>query len=250
MTGLLPGWRCRLGVISPTVIERIAWDFLRCAPEGLMPCGVTCFMDGWEAGQYETALARLDQATAYLAKRRVDAILHVAAPIVVGQGPGFDRTLLARMEQAAAAAAGRPVPCFTTIRCALDAFAALGAGRILALTPFHERLNAQLVTFVEAEGVAVAALAPMPTEFDHLQDASPDRMFRAVLAAAETTPTFDAVWIPSGQLPAVELVRPLEARLGRPVVAQNHADLFAPCRALGVGGFARGQGRLLDLLAG
>jgi len=262
---LLPGWRCRLGVISPTVMERISWDFQRAAPDGFLACGVTCGMGGWQEGQYAEALAQVEEASRYLGARRVDAILHVASPIVVAQGPGYDRTLTARMAAAAAEgaaaaakdatkvgatiAAARPIPCFTTIRCALDAFAALGARRILALTPFHARLNGQLRAYVEAEGYAFAELVSVPADFDLLHDVSPELMFRTLLAAAGRVPDFDLAWIPSGQLPAVEIVRPLEERLGRPAAAQNHADLFAPCRQLGVRGFRRGQGRLLDLLA-
>jgi maleate cis-trans isomerase len=243
-TLLLPGWRARIGVISPTVLERIPLDFQRIAPEGAMLCGVTCGMGGWAADQYAAALAQVKDAAAYLARRKVDFVLHVASPIVVAQGPGADRALLADL-----AAATGGIPCTTTIRAALDAFALLGARRVIAVTPFHAVLNGQLRAYVEAEGVAIAHLAAVPASFDFLQDVAPDALFRAALAAAAEAPDFDCVWIPSGQLPAVEVVKPLEARLGKPVVAQNHADFLAAFRALRLTGIARGHGMLLDRVA-
>lgn len=242
---LLPGWRGRIGVISPTVLERIPIDFQRIAPEGMMLCGVTAGMGGWSENQYGQALDQVRGAARFLAERKVDFILHVASPIVVAQGPGYDRELIAEL-----LAASGGVPCTTTIRAALDAFATLGAQRVLALTPFHERLNLQLRAYVEAEGYEIARLVSVPAEFNFLQDVPPETMFRRLVEAAAEEPRFDAVWIPSGQLPACEIVRALEARLGRPVVAQNHADFLAAFRALGRGGIARGHGRLLDLFAG
>ncbi len=126
----------------------------------------------------------------------------------------------------------------------------LGARRILAVTPFHDTLNGQLRTYVEAEGFAFSRLVSVPASFDFLQDVPPDALFRAALSAAAEEPDFDCVWIPSGQLPAVEVVRPLEARLRKPVVAQNHADFLAAFRTLNLGGIAHGHGMLLDRIAG
>lgn len=242
---LLPGWRARIGVISPTVLERIPLDFQRIAPEGAMLCGITTGMGGWAGNQYGQALAQLKDSVRYLAARKVDFILHVASPIVVAQGPGYDRVLLAEMAEVA-----NGIPCGTTIRCALDAFAELGARRILAVTPFHETLNGQMRAFVEAEGYSFSRIASVPAHFDFLQDIPPDLLFRAALDAAAENPDFDAIWLPSGQVPAVEVVLALEARLGKPVVAQNHADFLAAFRALGVTGIPRGHGMLLDRFAG
>jgi maleate isomerase len=242
---LLPGWRARIGVISPTVLERIPLDFQRIAPEGAMMCGVTCGMGGWAANQYGQALAQVKDAARYLAARKVDFLLHVASPVVVAQGPGYDRVLLSELAEATGG-----IPATTTIRAALDAFVLLGARRILAVTPFHEELNGQLRIYVEAEGFAFSRLVSVPASFDFLQDVSPDALFRAALNAAAEEPDFDCVWIPSGQLPAVEVVKPLEAKLRKPVVAQNHADFLAAFRTLNLGGIAHGHGMLLDRIAG
>lgn len=210
-----------------------------------MLCGVTCGMGGWAANQYGQALAQVKDAARYLAARKVDFLLHVASPVVVAQGPGYDRVLLSELAEATGG-----IPATTTIRAALDAFVLLGARRILAVTPFHEELNGQLRLYVEAEGFAFSRLVSVPASFDFLQDVPPDALFRAALAAATEEPDFDCVWIPSGQLPAVEVVKPLEAKLRKPVVAQNHADFLAAFRTLNLGGIAHGHGMLLDRIAG
>lgn len=42
------GWRGRIGLISPTVIEMIAYDFYRVAPAGLGLCGITGNIEFWD----------------------------------------------------------------------------------------------------------------------------------------------------------------------------------------------------------
>ncbi|WP_431285771.1 hypothetical protein ACQW02_13565 [Humitalea sp. 24SJ18S-53] len=235
----------RIGIISPTVLETIAHDAIDASPPWVRLVGITLGMGGWRGSEYAKALAQLDDAVAYLAARRVDVILHVASPIVVAQGPGHDRVLTARM---AASSAG--IPCLTTIRCALDAFAAFKARRILVVTPFHDVLNGQIRTYLEAEGLHIAALETVPADFDFLQDVPPAALADAARrGAAACGQDFDAIWMPSGQLPAVQCVLPLEAEFGRPVIAQNHADLWASLVAIGRTGLRPGQGMLLDRLS-
>ena len=41
------GWRKRIGVISPTVIEMTGYSFYNYAPEGVGLVGVTCNIDAW-----------------------------------------------------------------------------------------------------------------------------------------------------------------------------------------------------------
>ncbi|WP_108661812.1 maleate cis-trans isomerase family protein [Acuticoccus kandeliae] len=241
-TALPFGHRARIGMISPTVLEVLPYDFYRLAPPGVVLCGVTCLMEGWAADQYENALSQVDKACQYLGEREVDYLIHVASPLVVSQGPGFDRVLIERMRPFARC------PVTTTIRSALDSFAAMGAKRIGLVTPFHEVLNGQLTTYVEAEGYEVTALRTVRTRFDNLQNVGVPEMIAAAREVMAEAPQTELLFLPSGQLPAFDCVLPLEAEFAIPVIAQNQADYWQAFRALGITDIAAGHGRLLDTL--
>ena len=41
------GWRKRIGLLSPTVIETAAYDFYRLAPDGVSMCATTSHIEHW-----------------------------------------------------------------------------------------------------------------------------------------------------------------------------------------------------------
>jgi hypothetical protein len=45
------GWRKRIGLLSPTVIETAAYDFYRLAPDGVSMCATTSNIEHWAIGQ-------------------------------------------------------------------------------------------------------------------------------------------------------------------------------------------------------
>jgi maleate cis-trans isomerase len=47
------GWRKRIGLLSPTVIETAAYDFYRLAPDGVSMCATTSNIEHWDSGQAE-----------------------------------------------------------------------------------------------------------------------------------------------------------------------------------------------------
>src|SRR2546421_164817 len=46
------GWRRRIGLISPTVIEMISYDFYRMAPSGVGMCGITSNIEFWDKDNF------------------------------------------------------------------------------------------------------------------------------------------------------------------------------------------------------
>src|SRR5947207_6249973 len=82
------GQRRRIGYIAPTVIEVVAYEFYRFAPEGIGLTGVTCSIDDWRPEELEKGLAQVAAAATYLGSRGVDFIIHCGGPLVVARGPG------------------------------------------------------------------------------------------------------------------------------------------------------------------
>ena len=49
------GWRKRIGLLSPTVIETAAYDFYRLAPEGVSMCATTSNIEHWDLSRQKAA---------------------------------------------------------------------------------------------------------------------------------------------------------------------------------------------------
>ena len=89
---LMFGSRKRIGYIAPTVIEVVAYEFYRFAPDGIGLTGVTCSIDDWRPEEFEKGLAQVAAAATYLGSRGVDFIIHGGGPLVVARGPGYEDT--------------------------------------------------------------------------------------------------------------------------------------------------------------
>ena len=50
------GWRKRIGVLSPTVIETAAYDFYRLAPEGVSMCAITANVEHWSKENFKQSV--------------------------------------------------------------------------------------------------------------------------------------------------------------------------------------------------
>src|SRR5262249_28924499 len=89
------GWRKRIGLLSPTVIETAAYDFFRLAPDGVSMCATTSNIEHWSKENFaEHVIAPLVTAVKYLASRNVDYIIHTGMPVVTTRGKGFEEEIV------------------------------------------------------------------------------------------------------------------------------------------------------------
>src|SRR5256714_12195830 len=89
------GWRKRIGLLSPTVIETAAYDFYRLAPDGVSMCATTSNIEHWNKENFKDhVLDPIVTAEKYLASRHADYILHTEMPVVTTRGKGFDEELV------------------------------------------------------------------------------------------------------------------------------------------------------------
>jgi len=50
------GWRKRIGILSPTVIETAALDFSRLAPDGVTMCAITSNIEHWNKENFKQSV--------------------------------------------------------------------------------------------------------------------------------------------------------------------------------------------------
>jgi maleate isomerase len=138
-------------------------------------------------------------------------------------------------------------PCTTPITAALAGLRALGARRIALLTPYIDEINQTMRRYIEARGIAVAAMG----SFNNSNDNEVARISAASLEAAivelGAAPQVDAVFVACTSLRIASLIERVEAQLRKPVTSSNHAMAWHALRLAGYGEPVAGLGRLFRI---
>lgn len=148
-----------------------------------------------------------------------------------------ERALIASMETAGAPQA------VTTSGALVEALHHLDITRVAVATPYDELISLGLSAFLEESGIAVARM-------QHLGLAG--RIwtvpYAETVAMVRRTFTTDcqAVFISCTNLATFDIIAPLEAELGVPVLTANQVTLWAALRAVGVAAQGPGQRLLVD----
>lgn len=237
------GARKRIGYISPSVLEVVPFDFYRFAPEGVGLVGVTCNIDDWTQEHFDRALAQVKEAAGYLGARRVDYVIHGGGPLVVARGKGYEDLIVKDIEGVA------HVPATTGVRSGMEALRHLGARRIAIASPYPERHNAALSTYLAAQGFEVVRAEGKDLPFKDMQNLPPVDIHAFAAGVLDRAGACDALYFPCPQWQAAQVVDALERERSLPVVSYTHANFFAAFRTLGIKDQIRGHGRLLASLS-
>lgn len=249
------GWRRRIGYIAPTVMEVVAYDFYRFAPEGVGLVGVTCNIDDWRPEEFEKGLAQVSQAAGYLGSRGVDYVIHGGGPLVVQRGKSFEEAIVAEIAKVSG------VPATTGVRAGMEALLAAtriaGASRaakprIAIASPYPPRHDEAMAGYLAASGFEVVLTEGRDIAFKALQDVPPSEIYRfarSVVERAKAKGGIDALYLPCPQWQTAATVDVLERDTGVTVVAYAHATFFSAFKTLGIRDPIAGHGRLLASLA-
>jgi maleate isomerase len=237
------GWRKRIGYVGPTVMEVVPYEFYRFAPDGIGLIGVTCGVEDWNSNPFDKGLGQVTAAAAYLGARAVDFIIHGGGPLVAARGKGFEETVVKEIEAAA------KVPATTGVRAAMEAFRHMGARRIAIASPYSDRHNQALSSYLELHDFELVWVEGMDVPFRRLSGVPPADIRRFAADVSARAPRCDALYLPCPQWQAAQIVDALERDSGMLAIAYSHAAFFAAFRALGVKDPIQGHGRLLASLA-
>ena len=154
------------------------------------------------------------------------------------KGKGHDLGLIARMEKAGAC------PATTAATAFVQSLTHLGIRRIAIGAPWSREINQLMIAFMEAHGfeVVASAFAGLTRGEDLVRGGS--RKAWALGREADHARA-EAVIMPGGNWPAMDIIEELEAELGKPVLTNNAVSLWAGLRLLGVRQPIAGCGQLL-----
>ena len=240
------GWRARIGVIvsPPNTVAEI--ELGRMAPEGVSVHVTRMFrprdVTGLDQRVLETTNQSLPQAAGAIAPLKPDVLVfaHTMGSIVAG--PGNDHELASMLGEAAGCHA------ITTAGAAMDAFRALGLGKLVIVGPYTDDLLVMEKEYFEASMDGLEILGHKAFGIKNGWDIGqlePRDFFRAAREADR--PDADAVFISGTNGRTIEVLEALEQDLAKPVMSANQVTMWAALRYLSIGG-VKGYGSLFNHL--
>lgn len=139
-------------------------------------------------------------------------------------------------------AAGAPAA-VTTSGALLAALRALGTAAIAVVTPYDQELTGRLREFLTEAGVVTLRSVNLGLT-GGIWKVPYARV--AQMVTSVDAPDVEAVFVSCTNLPTYDLVAPLEASLGKPVLTANQVTMWAALRAIGQRAEGAGQ-RLLAI---
>lgn len=238
------GWRKRIGLLSPTVIETTAYDFYKVAPDGVSMCATTSNVEHWSKENFQKdVLDPLIASVKYLASRNVDFILHTGMPVVTTRGKGFEEEIVKLITDATG------LPASTSIRSAIRALAHLKIKNVALLSPYPAELHQSAIAFLKASGFNVVGDHTEDVVFKRLQDVPAAHITAVAKKLVAASPGAEGIYLPCNQWIGSDAAPMIEKETGLPVVCGAHADYWEAFRSLGIRDRIEGHGRLMASLA-
>lgn len=190
---------------------------------------------------FDAVQERIPAAAERLAAAGVDAIELTGTSLTFYKGEAFNRQLCETVSRTSG------LPATTMSNGVIDALKAVGARRVVALTAYNNEVNTRLQSFLiehELEPVAITGLGI--EAMTDLERVTQDDLIEWGIKVRESAPTADALLVSCGGFRTLEIIAPLEARIGVPVISSMPHGLWAGARLVGLSGAAPGYGTLLD----
>lgn len=235
------GDRARLGLLVPSGNSVAEPELHAMLPPGVVALVTRLELRGSSTAELLHMASGLEPAAKLLGDARPDLIgFHCTA--VSTFAPAMAGEIRGRIE----AAAG--IPACATADGILAALAALGARRVLLVTPYIDPVHEREIGFLASHGVTVVGGDRMGVDTNAEMARIPPAVLAArVRTAAAAAPGAEACFLSCTAIRSAGLIAPLEAELGLPVLTSNQAMAWHATRRLGLRDAVAGFGRLMAL---
>lgn len=234
----MPGWKARIGYLSPSVFETPSdWDLI--LPPGFTIVASGLSVQAHTTDEFDKAIAALEAGLGVFTAEECDVIL--LGGITLGTQRGY------RAEQEIVTGLSRRLrlPISTGMNATVDALRQCGVKSIVIATAYMAKINQAVRAYYEDAGFAVAAIRGLevtkPVEQVKLPEYASYKVARDLFRGA---PSVDAIVI-QGRWRSVAYVEELERDTGRPVISTTAASLWWVLQQLGMKAPLQGYGQLL-----
>ncbi|HEV3373277.1 MAG TPA: hypothetical protein VG145_12075 [Xanthobacteraceae bacterium] len=227
----------RAGCIIPSSNRMVEQEMVAGFPAGVQPHVTRLRMTGPNRGPLDAVLPRIAEATHALTDARCDVVAFHCTANSMQEGRGGEERILAAM---AAAGAPRATTTATAVRRAFDA---LGARRVVLITPYDQRTTDHEAEFLHEAGCQVLHAKGFALDGSDAYCATPPVFWRdRVLEAAR--PDADVYFVSCANISVFSVIDELERKLDRPVVTSNQAVVWDCVSRLGASHRGSCPGRL------
>lgn len=190
---------------------------------------------------FDAVLARIPAAAEKLAAAGADAIELTGTSLTFYKGEAFNQQLREIVSKTTG------LPATTMSNGVIDALKAVGARRVAALTAYNEEVNARLHAFLLEHGLDPVAITGLGIEaMSDVDRVTQNDLIEWSVKVRESTPEADSLLVSCGGFRTLEIIAPLEAHIGIPVISSMPHGLWAGAKLVGLSGAAPGYGRLLS----
>ena len=230
----------RVGLIIPSSNRMVEQEMIQAYPAGVHPHVTRLRMTGSHRGPLAQVLPHVEEATRALTDARCEVVAFHCTANSMQEGRGGEERLRAAMTGAGAA---RATTTATSIRRAFDA---LGARRIVLLTPYDQRTTDHEAEFLHECGYQVLHAAGFALPGSDAYCSTPPAYWRQrVIEAAR--PDADVYLISCANISVLGIIDSLESELDRPIVTSNQAVVWDCVCQLGWSDRRGCPGRLFEL---
>lgn len=231
------GSRAKLGYVLPSVNLASECQMPAMAPEGVSLHFTRLKLTSVDEEALRRMADGLEEAVMLLKDAGVASITFHCTSVTT-YAPGTDDRLIERIR----AATG--LPATATGRAVIAAFRALGARKVVLVTPYPRYVNEKEEAFLRSNGIETLASWAEGIS-DGLEMFAVDASVWSERTLQQRRDDADAYFISCTQIKSVEVIEQLETALRKPVVTSTSAALWQSLRMSGIEDRVKGYGRLL-----
>jgi arylmalonate decarboxylase len=190
---------------------------------------------------FNAVIERIPAAAEKLAAAGAEAIELTGTSLTFYQGEAFNQQLRQRVVDASGLRAT------TMSNGVIDGLKAVGAKRVAVATAYNDVVNDRLSAFLREHDLEPVVVTGMGLEaITAVDSVTQDDLLEFGARVGASAPDADSLLLSCGGFRTLELIAPLEARTGVPVISSMPHGLWAGARLVGMSGAAPGYGMLLS----
>jgi arylmalonate decarboxylase len=190
---------------------------------------------------FDAVIARVPAAAEKLAAAGADAIELTGTSLTFYKGEEYNQQLREAVTKASGLRAT------TMSNGVIEGLKAVGANRVAVATAYNDEVNDRLRAFLLEHGLTPLVVTGMGLEaIVDVDRVTQDDLIEFGVRVRESAPEADSLLVSCGGFRTLEIIAPVEARTGVPVISSMPHGLWAGARLVGLSGAAPGYGTLLS----
>lgn len=193
---------------------------------------------------FEAVLPKIPAAAEKLAAAGAEAIELTGTSLTFYKGEAFNQKLRETVTKASGLKAT------TMSNGVIDGLKAVGANRVAVATAYNDDVNQRLHAFLIEHGLEPLIVKGLGIEaMTDVDKVTQNDLIEFGARVRAMAPDADSLLVSCGGFRTLEIIAPLEAKTGVPVISSMPHGLWAGARLVGMSGAAPGYGKLLSRAA-